>query len=84
MLQYARVSRHQCWRGKAEDLPVREVPGHKRQYDAQRLKLNVAFGRVRRHVFIGEELFGIVGVVVAVQGALLNFCLGLDDGLAHL
>ena len=35
-------------------------------------------------VLVGKELGRVLGVVVAVRGALLDLRLGLDDRLAHL
>ena len=83
-LSTAAVAGHQRRRGEAEHLPEREVPGHDRQHDAQRLEGDVALGGVGLDVLVGQEARGVLGVEVAVPGALLDFGFGFDDRLAHL
>ncbi len=84
MLEQAHVARHQRRGGEAEDLPEGEVPGHHRQHRAERVEAHQALRGVGLDRLLGEEALGVLGVVVADPGALLDLGLGLDDRLAHL
>ena len=81
MLQDGSVASHDGGRGKADDLPVGEVPGHDCQDDADGREFDVALGGVGGHVFGREECLGVLGVVVAVPGALLDLSQRLAIGL---
>ena len=83
VLEDGGVARHEGRRGEAEDLPVGEVPRHDGEDDAERLVGDVAGGGVGDDRLVGEEVFGVLGVEVAVPGAFLDFGLALGDGLAH-
>ena len=52
VLEYGCVTCHQGRRGKAKDLPVREVPGHESKYDTQRLERNITLLRIGRDMLI--------------------------------
>ena len=84
VLQHGAVASHQRWRGEAQDLPEGEIPWHDRQHDPDWLECDVTVTGVGFDVFVGEKFRRVLGVEVAVPGALLDLSLSLDDGLAHL
>jgi len=84
VLEHAGVARHQGRGREPEDLPIGEVPGHDRQYHAQRLVGDVAVRGGRRDVLVGQEPLGVLGIEVAGPGAFLDLGLGVADRLAHL
>jgi hypothetical protein len=84
VLEDGAVARHQRRRRETEDLPEREVPGHDRQHDPDRLEGDEAPGGIRLHGLGREEGAGVVGVEVADPGALVDLRPTLAQGLAHL
>src|SRR5207244_7378769 len=70
--------------GEAEDLPEGKVPGHDGQDGPERVEADVAAARVGPAGLRGEELLGVLGVVLAAPGALLDLPLALRDRLSHL
>ena len=83
MLQQADVSRHQCRNRKTKHLPERKIPGHHRQYRAQRKVANVAALRSRLHNFIRQEPFRVFRIVAANPCALCGFIHGGAKRFAH-
>ncbi len=83
VLEQADVAGHQRGRGKAEDLPEGEVPGHDGEDDAEGVPADVAVV-FRGDGLGGEDAGGVVGVVAAGCGALEHFQPGCVQGLAHL
>ena len=84
MLQQTDVPRHQRRGGKAKHLPEGKIPGHHREYHAERLKMDEALRGIRFDHLIGEMFLGILGVIAANQRALFCFLHRGLDGLAHL
>ena len=84
MFEDRAVAGHQRRRREANDLPEWEVPGHDRQHDTQRLEGDIALAGVGLDVFVRQESGRVLGVEIAVPGALFYFAFGFDDGLAHL
>ena len=84
MLEQTNVSGHQRRRGKAKDLPEREIPWHDRQHNTQRLEMHVAFRRVGFDNLIREMLLCVLSVIATNPGALLGFLHGGLDGFSHL
>jgi len=83
VLEDSGVARHQRRRGKAEQLPEREIPRHDGQHRAERRKLHVAVGGARRMRLRCQEALGVVGEVGAGPRTFLDLGFGFDDGLAH-
>ena len=77
------IARGQCRRGKAEELPERIIPRHHRQHHAQRIEHHRAFAGRRGDGFVSQENRRLLGVVIAIPGAFLDFAFGLDQRLAH-
>ena len=83
VFEHRGVACHQGWCSKAEDLPVRKVPGHDRQHHPQWTEGNVALRGVGGNFFISKEALGILGKEVAVPGAFFDLGLGFCDRFAH-
>mmetsp|Transcript_3591 Transcript_3591/g.6901 ORF Transcript_3591/g.6901 Transcript_3591/m.6901 type:complete len:538 (+) Transcript_3591:632-2245(+) len=84
VLQEHRVAGGQAAGRLPEHLPEWEIPGHHDQDHAERVERHEALGGLGRDVLRGQEARGVVGVVVAHQGALLDLRTPLFDALAHL
>jgi hypothetical protein len=84
MLQQPDVPRHQRRRGKAEDLPEGEVPGHDREDRADRLIGHEAAGGGGLHHLVGEEALGVLRIVAAAPGALRRLIHAGFQRLPHL
>ena len=83
MLEHCRVACHQRRGGEAEDLPEREVPGHHREHDADRIESDEALAGLGLHRLAGEEFLGIVRIELTGQRAFLRFANTVTHGLAH-
>jgi hypothetical protein len=87
VLEQPDVARHQGGGGEPHGLPEREVPRHDGQDRSQGLIADVGIRRAhaaRVGGLVGQELFGVVGVIPAGGGALGDFLLRGGEGLAHL
>src|SRR5439155_721296 len=84
MLQDPRIARDERRGGEAEDLPEGKVPRHDREHGTERVEADVAPACVGPAGLRGEELLGVLGVIVAAPGALLDLRLALRDRLSHL
>ena len=84
VLEQAHIARHEGWPDKPERLPVRKIPWHHRQNNAQRLIGHVRLLSLGHHLFVGQKLLGVLGVVAATHSALLHLGHGGAQGLAHL
>ena len=87
VLEQAHVARHQRGGGEPHRLPEREVPRHDGQDRAERLIADV--GALRADGagvggLVGQEPFGVLGVIPAGGGALGHFLLRGGQRLAHL
>ena len=79
-----RVAADENGRDGAEDLPEREIPRHDGEDDAERGKFNPRVGGGTGGVFRPEETWSLGGVVIAGEGAFLDFGEGVGAGFAHL
>ena len=78
------IACHEPGRQKSEDLPEGEVPRHHCQDDSERLVVEVTLGAFGRDENVGQHAFGLVGVVVADPGALLDLGPAGGHRLSHL
>ena len=83
MLEQADVAGHESGSGEADDLPERIVPGHDGEDGADGTVADEAFFGAGFDDFVGEYLFGVLGVIAAGGGALYGLGDGGFVGLAH-
>ena len=81
VLEQADVPGHEGRSGETEDLPEREVPGHDGEHRAEWLEPLLGAARVGLDGLRSEVALGVLRIVAAAVGALLD--LG-DGGLAQL
>jgi hypothetical protein len=87
VLEQSHVARHQRGDGEPHRLPEREVPRHDGQDGPERLVADVGVPRADGTGIgglVGQEPFGMLGVVAAGGGALGDLLPGRGQGLAHL
>ena len=84
MFEDGRVARHQRRRGEAENLPEREIPRHDREDRAERIERHEGFRPVPFDRLTRQHTLGMIGEVIAVQGAFLDLAEALGPGLSHL
>jgi hypothetical protein len=84
MLQNASVSCHEGRCGEAEHLPEGKVPGHDGEDDPEGTVRHITLGAVGLDLDVGEDRFGVLGVVAAGPGAFVDLCTTLANRFAHL
>src|SRR5207249_5863286 len=84
VLEDASIPGHQGGRGEAEHLPEGEVPGHHGEHGPEWIEADVTPRGLRLARLLGEKGLGVVRVVLAGPGALVDLRLALNDRLAHL
>ena len=86
VLQQHRVADAQIWPREPRHLVVGEVPRHDPQQDAERRPPDhrVALSVEQRDRLVGQQILGVVGVVLVDRGAELDLADGVLDRLAHL
>src|SRR3954469_21424022 len=83
MFEDRRVASHQRWCCETKHLPVGEVPGHNREYNAQRTKCDVALCGIGGDVCISQKVLRMFGKVITVPRTLPPFSLGFRDRFSH-
>lgn len=81
MLEDGTVACRERWCGEAKELPERVVPRHDRQDNAEWIADNRVLRCVGRNRFVSQLARGVLGVEVAIPGALLNFRHGFSKQL---
>src|SRR5438128_1028142 len=84
VLEQADVAGHQGGGGETEDLPEREVPGHDGEHRAEWLEPLLGAARVGLDGLRSEVALGVLRVVAAAVGALLDLGEGGLAQLSHL
>ncbi len=86
VLQQDRVADAQIWPREPRHLVVREVPRHDPQQDAERRPPDhrVALSVEQLDRLVGQQILGVVGVVLVDRGAVLDLADGVLHRLAHL
>src|SRR6185436_6769523 len=83
MFEKTNVTCHQCWCGKTQHLPEREVPRHHCEHRTDWLKPHEAFFRVGFNDNICKMSLGIFRIVSTNPGALLSFGNRSFDWFTH-
>ena len=84
MLQDPDVAGHERWCRKPKNLPERKIPRHDRQHDTKRLKGHPTSSTLHLRRLVGEEFFGILGVVGARCCTFLRLGRRSLEWLPHL
>ena len=84
VLEHGHVAGHQRRCQEAEHLPDREIPRHHRQHAADGLVGDVAARGIGADGLVGQVAAGVVGVVLAGGGGLLDLGERLAAQLAHV
>ena len=84
VLEKASVAGHQRRCDESKNLPEGKVPRHHGQHHTQWSICHITGGSTCLDLLVGQDLFGILGVVAADPGTLFDLAAALSEGLSHL